>query len=330
MSLKIGIAGAGMIATEIGPHLADYGYTVTAINGRPTSTTRTQQLADLIGAPTVTSDYTDFLAHADIDIVYLATPNQTHYDMAMQAVAAGKHVIVEKPITDSATRTQRLFEAARTRGVYVLEAISTIHLPNYTTIAGWLPKLGNIKIATTNYSQYSSRYDRFIAGDIAPAFDPACSGGALMDLGVYNLHLLIGLFGAPTHVTYSPNITRNIDTSGIALLNYDTFQAVSIAAKDCNAPIMTTIQGDNGSINFTSPTNNILTATLRLNDGTEETTQHTPTHRLEPEFLEFARIIREKDTATYEKLAQHSITVSTVLTDLRHSGGIVFPTDTQR
>ena len=94
-----------------------------------------------------------------------------------------------------------------------------------------------------NYSQYSSRYDAFKRGEIAPAFNPEMGGGALRDLNIYNIHLLVGLFGKPHRVEYLPNVERGVDTSGILVLDYGNFKAVAIGAKDCSAEIRSTIQG---------------------------------------------------------------------------------------
>ena len=84
-----------------------------------------------------------------------------------------------------------------------------------------------------NFSQYSSRYHDFCAGKVWPSFDPACAGGALMDLGVYNVSYVVGLFGSPNKVHYAANITRGIDTSGVLTMEYRSFKAVSINAKRC-------------------------------------------------------------------------------------------------
>ena len=73
-------------------------------------------------------------------------------------------------------------------------------------------------------------------------FDPACAGGALMDLGVYNVSYIVGLFGEPNQVHYTANVERGIDTSGILTMDYTGFKAVSMAAKDCAAPARCIIQ----------------------------------------------------------------------------------------
>ena len=56
-------------------------------------------------------------------------------------------------------------------------------------------------MALCNYSQYSSRYDAYLEGDITHSFDPAYYGGSLYDINVYNIHYCVGLFGEPKDAT---------------------------------------------------------------------------------------------------------------------------------
>lgn len=77
-----------------------------------------------------------------------------------------------------------------------------------TFIKEHLDQLGDIKIVECNYSQYSSRYDAFKRGDIAPAFNPKMGGGALRDLNIYNIHFVVGLFGRPKTVQYLANVEK--------------------------------------------------------------------------------------------------------------------------
>lgn len=66
-----------------------------------------------------------------------------------------------------------------------------------------------------------------------------------MDLNIYNIHFIVGLFGVPKSVEYLANIQRDVDTSGILLLDYGDFKVLSIAAKDSGAPVTSTIEGEN-------------------------------------------------------------------------------------
>ena len=96
----------------------------------------------------------------------------------------------------------------------IFEAMNLHYIPAFLSLKEDLKKLGDIKIVSFNYSQYSSRYNAFKEGNILPAFDFHKAGGALMDLNVYNIHALIDLFGKPVYHKYMANIERNIDTSG--------------------------------------------------------------------------------------------------------------------
>ena len=104
----------------------------------------------------------------------------------------------------------------------IFEAMNLHYTPAFLSLKEDLNKLGDIKIVSFNYSQYSSRYNAFKGGTILPAFDYHKAGGALMDLNVYNIHALIDLFGKPVYHKYMANIEKNIDTSGIMIFDFES------------------------------------------------------------------------------------------------------------
>lgn len=89
-----------------------------------------------------------------------------------------------------------------------------------------------------------------------------------MDLNLYNLHFVMGLFGRPDGAKYYANIERAIDTSGTLFLQYPTFYAMCTAAKDCKGNYGGVIQGTKGCIRNIYPPNLIGEVSLELNDGT--------------------------------------------------------------
>ena len=183
-----------------------------------------------------------------------------------------------------------------------------------------------MKLVQCNFSQYSSRYDAFCAGETPPVFDPACAGGALMDLGVYNVSYIVGLFGEPNQVHYTANVERGIDTSGILTMDYTGFKAVSMAAKDCAAPARCIIQGTKGYIQQKSTANCCGGITFHPNEGKEE---HYNLNGGRPreaaEFETFARAMESGDQELCTRMQDTSIAVSRVLTVARRSAGIRFP-----
>ena len=161
-----------------------------------------------------------------------------------------------------------------------------------------------------------------------PVFDPNCAGGALMDLGVYNVSYIVGLFGEPNQVKYTANIERSIDTSGILTMEYSGFRAVSIAAKDCAAPARYVIQGTKGYILQKSTANFCGGVTFHPNEGKEEHYNlNGGRPRQAAEFEAFARALEGGDQELCTRMQDTSIAVSRVLTVARRNAGIRFPGD---
>ena len=326
--MKLGIVGTGMITRMVGPNLASWGIEVVAVAGTPRSMEQVNELADEYGADGRYDDYHDIMADPVVDTVYVAVPNFLHYAVAEAAILAGKDVVCEKPLASNEREAAKLAGLAREREVFLWEAVVTTRQPNFKLVRDeLLPRIGTVKVATVNYSQYSSRYDAFRAGEVLPAFDPAKAGGAIMDLGLYTLTFTIGLFGEPTAARYRANIERGIDTSGVIELDYDGFTAINICAKDCGAPSYAIIQGTDGYIRMDSQPNQCGSATLHLNDGSEETFDRSLPVMWEGEFREFCRQQDEGDLAECYRQLDLSLLVSRVQNTVRREAGVVFPAD---
>lgn len=245
--IKVGITGAGMTvpwfleAAELIPEME-----IGALFARKEE--KRKELCEKYHIPAAYDSYEKLLADESLDVLYLPLPNSLHYSFAKQALEAGKHLIMEKPFTVTYAEAKELAELAESKGLLLFEAVTNQYNPNYEKVRELLPGLGDIKIVQIDFAQYSSRYDAFKQGIIAPVFDVNKAGGALLDLNVYNIHFVVGLFGEPSDAHYYPNMERGVDTSGILILEYPGFQCACTAAKDCAAPLSVNIQGDKGCI----------------------------------------------------------------------------------
>ena len=169
--------------------------------------------------PAVYTRPEELLADPGVDLVYIATPNSLHFAQAKAALEAGKHVLLEKPFVPTVAQADELIALAKARGLLLYEAITTAHHPNYGRVKAHLPELGEVKMVSCTFCQYSSRYADLLAGKVPNIFNPAFAGGALMDINLYNIHFVVGLFGAPKAVHYTANLWKNgIDTSGVLVL----------------------------------------------------------------------------------------------------------------
>ncbi|WP_084126622.1 Gfo/Idh/MocA family protein [Demequina sp. NBRC 110054] len=319
--MRLALLGSGMIVRDLLDAVGDVpGLDVVAIQGRASSLAKLKALAAEHSIPKVFTDLEECLADPGIDTVYVGLPNDLHHEVSRAALLAGKHVVCEKPFTRTVAELDELVSLARERGLILTEAITTIHHTAYKEIEARLPEIGRIRLVECVYSQRSSRYDAFVAGDIHPAFDPARGGGALRDLGIYGIHLVVGLLGAPDTVSYHPTVERGVDTSGVLVLGYPEAQAVVVCAKDSHASSHTAVQGDVATIEMAGAPNTCGPVALTTREGTTPLALDLPGHRMTDEFREFVRIIAEADIDARDRLLDHSRTVLETL--VRATAGV--------
>jgi predicted dehydrogenase len=291
--MKLSIAGTGKIAEEVLQMLQrefQGEIEVTGIFSREKSVEHAIDLC-MAYAPKgfVFTDYDRMLEEAEADFVYIANANHVHYDYARRAMMAGHSVIVEKPLTLTRVETEALYDLAILNALYCMPAFSLLYMPLFEELAQQLPKLGTVRMVECNYSQYSSRYDRYLQGVMTPAFDPAQGGGALMDINIYNLCFTIALFGPPQTIRYTRNLGYNgVDTSGTMLLQYPSFVASLTGAKDSDGPSHGIIQGEKGYIMVNGPVSTMQEFSLHLRGQEPQTfrAKEGP-HRLSYEFDAF-------------------------------------------
>ena len=312
--MKLAVLGTGKIVQEFLPMIQQVSdVELVALLSTPRSLDKAKEMQSNYHIQEVYIDYETLLANDTIDTVYVALPNHLHYQYTKAALLQGKNVICEKPFTLNAQQLQELIQIATEKQLILLEAITNQYLNNFLQIKKDLAKLGKIKIVECNYSQYSSRYDAFKEGKILPAFDPQKGGGALMDINIYNIHFVVGLFGKPEKVQYLANIERNIDTSGILVLDYGAFKAVCIGAKDSTAQIRSVIQGTDGSIEVLGATNEMPRYERRSKTEVEDVNVNLDKHRMYQEFEKFTEVIAQKDLAFASEKLNHSLTVMQVV-----------------
>lgn len=313
--MKLAILGAGMIVNDFLHMVKDIPeIELKALLSSVRSLEKNTKLIEEHHIDAVYTQLDDLLNQSDIDTVYVALPNHLHFDYCKKALEAGKHVICEKPFTLTLKELEELEALALEKDLVLIEAITNQYFANFKQLKEDLSELGDIKLIDCNYSQYSSRYNAFKEGTILPTFNPKMGGGALMDINIYNIHLLVGLLGQPKEVQYYANIERDIDTSGMLVMDFEETKAVCIGSKDTSAPIKSTIQGNLGSLVINGPTNTIdnYTKAIRQHDEITVDLKVHP-HRMYEEFLEFNRIINEHDmTAVRQSLTHSKIVMSIV------------------
>ena len=326
--MKLGIVGSGMIVQEFLPSLVRLeGLEIVGIQGTKKSIGKVEEICVKYGISKFTDDFNK-LCEFGIDTVYIAVPNFLHFEYCKKALEKGLNVIVEKPMTTNYRQAKELSDLAKKKKLFLFEAITTLYFENYKKIKDWIGKIGDVKLVQSQYSQYSSRYDAFKRGEILPVFDSEKAGGALMDLGLYNLHYVLGLFGKPENVEYYANIERNIDTSGILMIEYKNFNAMCVCAKDSEGKRIGVIQGSEGKIISEEAPSLVGKVTLKMYDETIESFDDGfSKDRVVPEFKAFISAVNENDLEFCYKQLEKSLLVSQVQTKARLGAGIKFPQD---
>ncbi|RMI06538.1 Gfo/Idh/MocA family protein [Cellulomonas triticagri] len=192
-TVRLGVLGAARILHDavVVPAAAVPEVEVTAIAARDRD--RAEATARAEGIPRVLDDYDALLADPDVDAVYIPTPAALHGAWMRRAIAAGKHVLCEKPFTADAAEAEEIAALADASGLVVMEAFHSQLHPSWARLRDLLTEgaVGEVVSAEADFCvDIPDRSDIRWQEDMG--------GGALMDLGVYPLRLLTHLFGTPT------------------------------------------------------------------------------------------------------------------------------------
>jgi xylose dehydrogenase (NAD/NADP) len=206
MAVRWGVLGAGWIVQKA---------TAGAIHSAPSARLSAVASRDIERAKSVEPErvygtYADLICDDSIDAVYIALANDQHAPWIHHAVAAGKHVLCEKPLTLAAEQTKTAFEAADAAGVLLVEAAWSM----------WHPRMQRIvELASTGAIGEIEEFLGTFTFDGVPEgnyrLDPLLGGGALLDIGVYPLHALVGCL--PHLPNFEPAVERVLGGLGVDL-----------------------------------------------------------------------------------------------------------------
>lgn len=209
------------------------------------------------------------LADPEVDVVYIGTPHNYHYDTLMRAVEAGKHVFCEKAITVNARQLETVAALASEKGVVVMEGMTIYHMPLYQRLREIVDSgaIGKVKMIQVNFGS-CKEYDvknRF--------FDKALAGGALLDIGIYAISFARFFMEArPNVILTTPQYfeTGVDEQSGIILKNDRGQMAVTALTMRAKQPKRGVVAGELGYIevdNYPRAQRAVITYT---SDGRQE------------------------------------------------------------
>jgi len=175
--VRWGLLGTGAINAKLlaGAHLSS-ALEVVAVGSRTAE--RARAYADQHGIPRALASYEALLADPDIEAVYISLPNGMHHEWTMRAIAAGKHVLCEKPYSRYPSEVSEAFDAAAAAGVVLQEAFMWRHSPQTRRLLELLPQIGELLNIRATFSFA-------IADQSDIRLSEKLKGGSLMDVGCY-------------------------------------------------------------------------------------------------------------------------------------------------
>ena len=324
-SLRWGVLGTGGIAHLQTSDLLANGFTVTAVGSR--SQASATAFAAEFGIESAYASYEKLVADSNVDVVYVSTPHPFHAPNAMLALAAGKHVLLEKPFTVNAEEARAVVRLAANSGLVVLEAMWTRFLPQSVRVREIISTgaIGEVRTLIADHNQ------------LLPA-DPAhrlnslvLAGGALLDLGIYPVSFAHELFGQPTRILALGTLSKTgVDRQTAIILGYaDGQQAMIHTALDTLGPNTAAVIGTRGRIEFESvwytPT------TIRVFDSAGvvvETIEPSETSRgMQYQAWELERLVAAGLTAGDILAPTESLQIMETMDEVRRQIGLVYPAD---
>ncbi|NBH83665.1 gfo/Idh/MocA family oxidoreductase [bacterium C-53] len=323
--MKLGTIGSGVIVRSIldGVKVTE-GISLEAVYSRTEEKGR--ELAEAYGAEKVYTDLEAFLSDDELNFIYVASPNNLHYEQVKEAFLHGKNVICEKPLCPRREQVEELAALAEEKGLLLVDATPTAFLPNLDIIKEWLLKVGRVRLVTASYCQYSSRYDKLLEGEVPNVFSPEFAGGCLQDINYYNIYLNVTLFGKPESAVYYPNLCRTgVDTSGIAVLRYPDFVSECTGAKDTWGDNMVQIQGEKGYLCIDGGANGLTNVRLVTKEGEASRNLQENPDRWLYEVQNMTKMLLEEDHETIRERLKITAAVIEVMENMRKDAGILFP-----
>jgi len=310
--IRWGVIGPGFIATHFArdlQYIPDDAVVTAVASSRAGGA---DAFAAEFDVPNVHPSYADLVADPEVDAVYVATPHSGHHAAALLAIDAGKHVLVEKPVTINERQAAELVGAARTKGVFFMEAMWTRFLPHIAYVHDVISsgRLGEIRYL---FAEQGLWFDPADADH--RLFDPDLGGGALLDLGIYPISLALSILGAPRNIVSAADLTdRGVDAQTTSILQYGNgTQAICTSTLLATTRTGAVIAGTRGRIEIEPRWMTPSEVRVIDEDGTVTVRENDYVgHGLREEAVEVARCIRSG--LIESPLMPHDFTLLTMAT----------------
>ena len=274
--------------------------------------------------PKAHPSYAELVADEDVDVVYVSTIHPGHHDAALLAIDAGKAVLLEKPFTMDAAEAQSLVDAARARGVFLMEAMWARFVPHMVRVRELLAAgaLGDVRLVIADHCQWfpGDPTHRLLAPDLG--------GGALLDLGIYPVSFASMVLGEPAAVTAlcTAAVTGGDATTSMRMQYDGGAQAVLTTTLSAVGPNRAAVVGTEARLEIDSVFYAPSSFTLTRRDGSvERFEQPHEGQGLRHEAAEVMACLRDGRLESDVLPLDETVAVMRTMDEVRRQIGLTYP-----
>lgn len=315
------VIGCGVIANEMAQGLEKMGRKLYAVANRTHE--KAVAFAEKYGVQKVYDKIDDVFADPNVDIIYITTPHNTHYQYMKKALESGKHIFVEKSITLNSRELDEMTSLANKKGLMIGEAMTIWHMPIYKKLWDIVEsgELGRVQIITVNFGSFKE-YDmknRF--------FNMELAGGAMLDIGVYALSIVRSFMSeAPQDIIsqWKPSPTGSDEMATMLLKNSAGQLATVALSMHSKQPKRAMISCEKGYIEIMEYPRADKAKIVDAETGAvREITAGETANALYYELEDMEQAVRTGDSGLLK--LQQSCDVMDIMTKLRKDWGMKYP-----
>ncbi|MFQ3212621.1 MAG: putative dehydrogenase [Marivirga sp.] len=321
--IKIGIIGTGKIAAQMAeaiklvPDATPY-----AIGSRRIESAN--NFAQKHHFNKAYGSYESMLCDEQIDLVYVATPHNLHFENTMLALDHGKHVLCEKPFGVNSNEVEQMIASAKEKKLFLMEAMWSRFMPHIQQIKALINQgeIGPIKLLRSDFNMYPP----FNAE--SRLFNKSLIGGSLMDIGIYPVFLALYILGQPKRIQAMAGIgAAGVDYQVAMSFEYDNeIMAMLSSSMVSRGGINASIEGEKGSIILENPWHIPSNFTVKYGDGSTKKFEYKHTgNGYHYELQEVINCLNAGKVQSDKMSWGDSLELIEVLDEIRKKAGIFYP-----
>jgi predicted dehydrogenase len=267
--------------------------------------------------------YDAIINDAEIDILYIATPHNSHAALTIKALQNNKHVLCEKPLALNYDDALQMINASKKNNKFFMEAFWTRFNPSFREA---FYKIKNGEIGEVKYINADFAFCANLEGIGNRNTDMKLGGGALLDIGVYPLFLCYVVLGIPNEIVAKSNFHKTgADLQTSMILQYENAQAILHSSFVSTSNIKATINGTKGRINLNTLWHEAQSYNLNVDNQEEEILLPTKGKGFTYEIEECHHCIKENRIESELWSHQNSLELIKIVDQVRSQIGLEYP-----